>query len=42
MPSVEPEPIPQEQKDRDQWLLWDSSHDTPRQPHWKGDFRISW
>jgi len=42
MPSVEPEPIPQELTDRDQWLLWDSSHDTPRQPHWKGDFRISW
>lgn len=34
--------IPDEFKERDQWLLWDSSNDTPRQPHWKGDFGISW
>lgn len=34
--------IPAELKDRDQWLLWDASHDTPRQPHWNGDFAISW
>jgi len=36
------EAIPDEFKERDQWLLWDSSNDTPRQPHWKGDFGISW
>jgi putative DNA primase/helicase len=36
------EPIPDELKDRDQWLLWDASADTPRRPHWKGDFSISW
>jgi len=37
------ENIPEELKQRDQWLLWDSSADTPRQPHWRGDFRgISW
>jgi putative DNA primase/helicase len=36
------EPIPDELKDRDQWLLWDASADTPRRPHWKGDFGISW
>jgi putative DNA primase/helicase len=39
---VNPDPIPDELKDRDQWLLWDSSHDTPRQPHWAGKFGISW
>jgi len=36
------EPIPDELKRRDQWLLWDASADTPRRPHWKGDFSISW
>ena len=34
--------IPDELQDRDQWLMWDSSNDTPRRPHWKGDFMISW
>jgi len=34
--------IPDEFKDREQWLLWDSSADTPRRPHWNGDFGISW
>jgi hypothetical protein len=34
--------IPDELKERDQWLLWDASNDTPRQPHWRGDFGISW
>lgn len=34
--------IPRELKDRDQWLLWDASADTPRRPHWRGDFGISW
>lgn len=34
--------IPDEFKQRDQWLLYDSSNDTPRQPHWKGNFGISW
>lgn len=24
------------------WLLWDSSSDTPRRPHWRGDFGIAW
>lgn len=29
--------------ERDQWLMWDDSHDTPRRPHWRGDFYgISW
>lgn len=44
MPHVEvnPGPIPDELKARDQWLLWDASNDTPRQPHWDGDFHISW
>ncbi|WP_144900817.1 phage/plasmid primase, P4 family [Halobellus captivus] len=27
----------------DQWLLWDNSADTPRRPHWDGEFYgISW
>ena len=34
--------IPDELQDRDQWLMWDSSADTPRRPHWKGDIMISW
>lgn len=34
--------IPQELRGRDQWLLWDASADTPRRPHWRGDFGISW
>lgn len=39
---VDPDAIPEELKARDQWLLWDKSNDTPRQPHWDGDFYISW
>jgi len=42
LPSINPEPIPEELKERDQWLLWDARNDRPRQPHWKGDFGISW
>jgi len=34
--------LPEEFTSRPQWLLWDKSNDTPRQPHWKGDFTISW
>ena len=34
--------IPDELQDRDQWLLWDSSSDTPRRPHWAGNTSISW
>ena len=36
------ENIPEELKQRDQWLMWDASADTPRRPHWRGDFGISW
>jgi len=40
---VNAEAIPEELKERDQWLLWDRSNHTPRQPHWRGDFKgISW
>jgi len=39
---VNPDAIPDELKVRDQWLLWDRSNDTPRQPHWNGNFGISW
>jgi putative DNA primase/helicase len=34
--------VPPEVKGREQWLLWDRSSDTPKQPHWKGNFAISW
>jgi putative DNA primase/helicase len=34
--------IPDGLKDRSQWLLWDASADSPRRPHWKGDFGVSW
>jgi len=34
--------IPDELQERDQWLLWDAAADTPRRPHWRGDFAISW
>lgn len=39
---VEPPNIPERFKRRDKWLLWDNSADTPRRPHWRGDFGISW
>jgi putative DNA primase/helicase len=42
MTEFKPGNIPDELKNRDQWLLWDESNDTPRQPHWKGNFGISW
>lgn len=34
--------IPEALRRRDQWLLWDADNDTPRRPHWRGDFGISW
>lgn len=34
--------VPDELADRPQWLMWDNSADTPRRPHWRGDFSISW
>lgn len=34
--------IPTELRARDQWLMWDSAADTPRRPHWRGDFSVSW
>jgi len=39
---VDADAIPHELQDRDQWLLWDASNETPRRPHWKGDFAVSW
>lgn len=35
------ENIPDELKNRDQWLLWDTDSDR-KQPHWRGDKTISW
>ena len=34
--------IPEELKQREQWLLWDNRADQPKQPHWDGDHSISW
>jgi putative DNA primase/helicase len=34
--------VPDELKEHDIWLMWDSDSETPRRPHWRGDFRISW
>lgn len=34
--------IPDELQERRQWLHWDASADTPRRPHWNGDFGVSW
>lgn len=39
---METEQIPEELKVREQWLMWDSSADSPRRPHWRGDFSVSW
>lgn len=33
--------IPNELKERDQWLLWDTDSDR-KQPHWDGSYSISW
>jgi|APHM01.1.fsa_nt_gi Uncharacterized conserved protein len=40
--TVDGENIPDELKQRDQWLLWDARNDRPKQPHWDGDHRINW
>lgn len=42
MTEVYPDAIPGLLTRRDQWLLWDASADTPRRPHWRGEFTISW
>lgn len=40
---INPEAIPDELKERDQWLLWDARAHKPKQPHWDGDHHeISW
>ena len=40
--TIDGEEIPDELKERDQWLMWDASADAPRRPHWRGDFAVSW
>jgi putative DNA primase/helicase len=40
--TVAVEEIPDELKERDQWLMWDASADAPRRPHWRGNFSVSW
>jgi putative DNA primase/helicase len=39
---MNPDAIPEQLRERDQWLLFDRSADTPRRPHWDDDFNISW
>jgi putative DNA primase/helicase len=39
---MNPSSIPEQLRERDQWLLFDRDADTPRRPHWDGDFTISW
>lgn len=35
--------IPDRYKRRTRWLLWDASAESPRRPHWRGDFfGVSW
>ena len=34
--------VPNEIQNIDRWLMWDSSAETPRRPHWKGDFSVSY
>jgi putative DNA primase/helicase len=38
----DPEDVPAELREREQWLMWDASADAPRRPHWRGDFGVSW
>lgn len=38
----DPEEIPTELRERDQWLMFDTANDVPRRPHWRGNFCISW
>lgn len=38
----DPADVPDELRERDQWLMWDASSDSPRRPHWRGNFSVSW
>lgn len=40
--SREYDAIPDQFKEREKWLLWDASSDSPRRPHWRGDYTVSW
>jgi putative DNA primase/helicase len=40
--TVDTETIPDELKERDQWLLWTADPDQAKRPHWRGDFGVSW
>jgi putative DNA primase/helicase len=39
---MNPDAIPEQLRERDQWLLFDRDADTPRRPHWDGNFSVSW
>jgi hypothetical protein len=41
-PVPSPENVPNELRERDQWLMWDASANAPRRPHWRGNFGVSW
>ena len=38
----DPEDIPDEQRERDQWLMWDTSEDKPRAPLNEQGRKASW
>jgi putative DNA primase/helicase len=40
--TIDGDAIPEELREREQWLMWDASADSPRRPHWRGDFSVSW
>jgi len=39
---VFPNSVPEVLQERDQWLHWDQSNETPRRPHRAGDFGVAW
>lgn len=40
-PVPDPETVPAELRERDQWLMWDADAER-KQPHWRGNIGISW
>lgn len=36
------EHVPQSMQEIDRWLMWSGEPDTPRRPHWRGDFSVSY
>lgn len=36
------ETVPQSMQEIDRWLMWSGEPDTPRRPHWRGDYSVSY